>query len=61
MFYKNCIGPLSFPNENSELILMRVRNGWRMCVDFKKLNETTRKDLIEGLKCFTNKELLKSF
>ena len=32
------------PNEQNELIPMRVQNGWRMCIDFRKLNAHTRKD-----------------
>ena len=32
------------PNEQNELIPMRVQNGWRMCIDFRKLNANTRKD-----------------
>ncbi|KAL4388000.1 hypothetical protein GQ457_09G013000 [Hibiscus cannabinus] len=31
-------------NSNNELVPMRVQNGWRMCIDFKKLNHVTRKD-----------------
>jgi len=27
-----------------ELVPMRVQNGWRMCINFRKLNVTTRKD-----------------
>jgi hypothetical protein len=32
------------PNEQNELVPMRVQNGWRMCIDSRKLNATTRKD-----------------
>ena len=32
------------PNDQNELIPMRVQNGWRMCIDFRKLNAHTRKD-----------------
>jgi hypothetical protein len=32
------------PNEKNELVPMRVQNGWRMCINFRKLNVTTRKD-----------------
>ena len=31
-------------NEKNELVPMRLQNGWRMCIDFRKLNATTRKD-----------------
>ncbi|XP_016173220.1 uncharacterized protein LOC107615691 [Arachis ipaensis] len=32
------------PNERNELIPTRTVIGWRMCIDYRKLNETTRKD-----------------
>jgi hypothetical protein len=32
------------PNEQNELVPMRVQNGWRMFINFRKLNVTTRKD-----------------
>ena len=31
-------------NENNELIPTRVTSGWRVCIDYKKLNAGTRKD-----------------
>ncbi len=31
-------------NANNELIPTRVVTGWRMCIDYRKLNSTTRKD-----------------
>ncbi|XP_042964714.1 uncharacterized protein LOC122298937 [Carya illinoinensis] len=31
-------------NEKDELILTRTITGWRMCIDFRKLNVVTRKD-----------------
>nr|GEX50522.1 reverse transcriptase domain-containing protein [Tanacetum cinerariifolium] len=31
-------------NEENELILTRLVTGWRMCIDYRKLNEGTRKD-----------------
>nr|GFB38990.1 reverse transcriptase domain-containing protein [Tanacetum cinerariifolium] len=31
-------------NENNELILMRLVTGWRVCIDYMKLNDATRKD-----------------
>nr|GEV93326.1 reverse transcriptase domain-containing protein [Tanacetum cinerariifolium] len=31
-------------NEENELISMRLVTGWRVCIDYRKLNEATRKD-----------------
>nr|GFB86570.1 reverse transcriptase domain-containing protein [Tanacetum cinerariifolium] len=31
-------------NENNELIPMRLVIGWRVCIDYRKLNDVTRKD-----------------
>nr|GEZ60579.1 reverse transcriptase domain-containing protein [Tanacetum cinerariifolium] len=31
-------------NEKNELILTRLVTGWRVCIDYQKLNEATRKD-----------------
>jgi len=31
-------------NENNELIPTRTVTGWRMCIDYRKLNSMTRKD-----------------
>nr|GEV95755.1 reverse transcriptase domain-containing protein [Tanacetum cinerariifolium] len=31
-------------NEDNELILTRLVTGWRVCIDFRKLNEATSKD-----------------
>nr|GEV04624.1 reverse transcriptase domain-containing protein [Tanacetum cinerariifolium] len=31
-------------NEENELILTRLVTGWRICIDYRKLNEATRKD-----------------
>ena len=30
--------------ENNELIPTRIVNEWQICIDYKKLNKTTRKD-----------------
>ena len=30
--------------KKSELILTRITSSWRMCIDYRKLNEATRKD-----------------
>ena len=31
-------------NDRDELIPTRTVTGWRMCIDYRKLNEATRKD-----------------
>ncbi|XP_065854963.1 uncharacterized protein [Euphorbia lathyris] len=31
-------------NEKGEMVPTRVQNGWRVCIDYKKLNASTRKD-----------------
>ena len=31
-------------NENNELIPTRTMTGWRVCIDYRKLNTATRKD-----------------
>ncbi|GJW71828.1 integrase, catalytic region, zinc finger, CCHC-type containing protein [Tanacetum coccineum] len=31
-------------NDNNEFILTRLVMGWRVCIDYRKLNDTTRKD-----------------
>ena len=31
-------------NENNELIPTRSVTGWKVCIDYKKLNTATRKD-----------------
>ncbi|GKE62729.1 putative reverse transcriptase domain-containing protein [Tanacetum coccineum] len=31
-------------NDNNELILFRTVTGWRVCIDYRKLNDATRKD-----------------
>ncbi|KAG5532462.1 hypothetical protein RHGRI_026932 [Rhododendron griersonianum] len=32
------------PNANNELVPTRVTTGWRVCIDYRKLNASTRKD-----------------
>ena len=32
------------PNEKNELVLMRPVTGWRVCMDYRKLNSWTEKD-----------------
>lgn len=31
-------------NEKGELIPTRITSSWRLCIDYRKLNEATRKD-----------------
>jgi hypothetical protein len=31
-------------NEKNELISQRNMTGWRMCIDYRKLNKVTKKD-----------------
>nr|URM60731.1 ZF-HD family protein [Gymnema sylvestre] len=31
-------------NEKNELVLTRVQNSWRVCIDYRRLNQATRKD-----------------
>ena len=31
-------------NEDDDLVLTRIQTGWRVCIDYRKLNTTTRKD-----------------
>nr|GEV18876.1 hypothetical protein [Tanacetum cinerariifolium] len=37
-------GMIVVANENNELILTRLVTGWRVCIDYRKLNDATRKD-----------------
>nr|GEX94870.1 reverse transcriptase domain-containing protein [Tanacetum cinerariifolium] len=37
-------GMIVVANENKELILTRLVTGWRVCIDYRKLNDATRKD-----------------
>nr|GEU60299.1 DNA-directed DNA polymerase [Tanacetum cinerariifolium] len=44
----NCVpkkgGITVVENENNELIPIRLVTGWRVCIDYRKLNDATRKD-----------------
>ncbi|GJR84557.1 reverse transcriptase domain-containing protein [Tanacetum coccineum] len=40
---KNC-GMTVVENEDNELIPTRLVTGWRICIDYRKLNDATRKD-----------------
>ena len=37
-------GVTMMTNEKNELISTRTITGWRMCIDYKKLNSMTKKD-----------------
>ena len=37
-------GMIVVPNEKNELILTRTVAGWRVCIDYRRPNDTTRKD-----------------
>nr|GEW66892.1 reverse transcriptase domain-containing protein [Tanacetum cinerariifolium] len=37
-------GMIVVTNENNELIPTRLVTGWRVCIDYRKLNDATRKD-----------------
>ncbi|GJX60009.1 uncharacterized protein Tco_0291399 [Tanacetum coccineum] len=38
------IGVTVIKNSDGELVTTRVQNGWRICIDYRKLNALTRKD-----------------
>lgn len=38
------IGFTVIKNKDNELVPNRIQNGWKMCVDYRKLNSSTRKD-----------------
>ena len=37
-------GMTTIKNEYNELITTRTLSGWRVCIDYKKMNKATRKD-----------------
>ena len=37
-------GMAMVPNEKNELVPMRTVTGWRVCMDYRKLNARTEKD-----------------
>nr|GEX21729.1 reverse transcriptase domain-containing protein [Tanacetum cinerariifolium] len=37
-------GPLKEENDENELVPTRLVTGWRVCIDYRKLNEATKKD-----------------
>ena len=37
-------GIIVVKNQNDELVPTRIQNGWRVCIDYKKLNAVTHKD-----------------
>ncbi|KAA0046070.1 retrotransposon gag protein [Cucumis melo var. makuwa] len=39
------IGMTVVKNDKGEMVPMRMQNGWRMCIDCRKLNEVTKKNL----------------
>ena len=39
------IGITVVKNANGELVPTRAQNGWQVCIDYRKLNASTRKDL----------------
>ena len=43
IFFKK-LGVTVVTNADNELIPIRVTTGWRVCIDYRKLNSVTRKD-----------------
>ena len=43
VYFTHHVFDLSVTNENNELIPTRVTSGWRVCIDYRKLNAGTRK------------------
>ena len=40
----NKFGVTVVKNDDNELVPTKVQTGWRVCIDYRKLNSTTRKD-----------------
>jgi hypothetical protein len=38
------VGLTIVKNKDDELVPTRVQSGWKVCIDYRKLNATTRKD-----------------
>ena len=53
-------GFIVIENEKKELITTRTVTGWRVCIDYRRLNDTTRKDhfplpfMDQMLECLTS-------
>jgi hypothetical protein len=39
-----CAGLMVVKNKDDELVPTRIQFGWRVCIDYRKLNAATRKD-----------------
>jgi hypothetical protein len=37
-------GLMVVKNQDNELVPTRIQSGWRVCIDYRKLTATTRKD-----------------
>ncbi|RDY01778.1 Retrovirus-related Pol polyprotein, partial [Mucuna pruriens] len=37
-------GMIVMKNQHNELVPMRIHNNWRVCIDYRRLNQATRKD-----------------
>jgi hypothetical protein len=38
------VGLMVVKNKDNKLVPTRIQSGWRVCIDYHKLNATTRKD-----------------